>query len=277
MVFQSDSIQLRLYRLDESCYVGVARSLCGVELLLNHIVGIVLQILQTQVLEFALQFVQTQFVGEGSVQIACLFAHTLLGFELVGVSDLPHHIDTVGYHDQNHTHVFRERDEQVAEVLALDDRIALVEFVDSQQTADDVRHAFAIFLLYVVERLITVHHTGLHQDGDYSVASESYFVDCYLGCLQSIQYGIEPKDISAYLMVDECVMNIFSDQFLILGAESVADSSTQSFQNGEGLFPFFGCKSEFFVHNSSLFLKTYCKGTKNRHKISFFQKNLLHL
>ena len=45
-------------------------------------------------------------------------------------------------------------DEQVSEVLALDDRVALVEVVDAEQSADDVRHAVAVFLLDVFDGLI---------------------------------------------------------------------------------------------------------------------------
>ena len=58
-----------------------------------------LKVFQAQVLEFAFQLIQSELVGEWGIEIACLFAHFLLGFRCFRVTDLPHKIHPVGNHD----------------------------------------------------------------------------------------------------------------------------------------------------------------------------------
>ena len=106
VIFQSGSIQFLLDRLDESGDIGIARSLGGIQLLLNHIVGIVLQILQAQVFQLALQFVETQLVGEWGIEVAGFLAHLVLCLLLFGITDLSHHVHAVGNHDEDYAHVF---------------------------------------------------------------------------------------------------------------------------------------------------------------------------
>ena len=106
VIFQSGSIEFLLDRLDESGDIGIARSLGGVQLLLDHIVGIVLQILQAQVFQFALQLVETQLVGEWGIEVAGFLAHLVLCLLLVGITYLSHHVHSVGNHDEDYAHVF---------------------------------------------------------------------------------------------------------------------------------------------------------------------------
>ena len=60
-------LELLVDRLDELLDVGVARFLRGVEVVLNHIVGIVLKILQAKVFQLAFKLVQAQFVGKWGI------------------------------------------------------------------------------------------------------------------------------------------------------------------------------------------------------------------
>ena len=106
VIFQSGSIEFLLDRLDEAGDIGITRSLGGIQLLLDHIVGIVLQILQAQVFQFALQLVETQLVGEWGIEVAGFLAHLVLCLLLVGITYLSHHVHAVGYHDEDYAHVF---------------------------------------------------------------------------------------------------------------------------------------------------------------------------
>lgn len=108
VIFQTGSIELFLDWLDEAGDIGIARSLGGVQLVLYHIVGIVLEILQTEVFQFALQFVESQFVGEWGIEVACLFAYFMLCLFLFGIAYLSHHIHAVGNHDEDDAHILRE-------------------------------------------------------------------------------------------------------------------------------------------------------------------------
>ena len=119
------------HRLNETFDVGIATLLRGIQLLANHVVGVVLKILQREVFEFALQLVETQLVGEGCKEVGRLFADAMLGVLVVGVANLPHQVHTVGNHDQDDTHVFGKRQQQIAEVLAFNDGTLLVEVADA--------------------------------------------------------------------------------------------------------------------------------------------------
>ena len=106
VIFQSGSIEFLLDRLDEAGDIGIARSLGSVQLVLYHIVGIVLEILQTQVFQLALQLVETQLVGEWGIEVAGFLAHLVLCLLLFGITDLSHHVHAVGNHDEDYAHIF---------------------------------------------------------------------------------------------------------------------------------------------------------------------------
>ena len=57
MKFQARSLQLLLDGADKPLDVGVAGAFGGIQLVFDHVIGIVLQILQTEVLQLALQLV----------------------------------------------------------------------------------------------------------------------------------------------------------------------------------------------------------------------------
>ena len=97
-------------------------------------------------------------MSQWRIEIAGFLAHFLLGFHSIGVANLPHDIYAVGYHDEDDTHIFRKRDKQVSEVLALDDGILFVEFVNLYQTMDDVCHAIAIFLANILQWQMPINH-----------------------------------------------------------------------------------------------------------------------
>ena len=106
---QSDGLQPLPDGFDETINVGVAALLRGVQLLLDHVVGIVLQVLQRQVLELALQLVETQLMGKWGIEVSRLVADALLGVFFLGVAYLAHQVHAVGNHDENHAHVLGKR------------------------------------------------------------------------------------------------------------------------------------------------------------------------
>ena len=188
--------EFRFNRVDKAFDVGIARSFCGVQRVFDGVVSIVLQILQAEVFEFAFQLVQSQLVSKWRIEIAGFFAHLLFGFHGIGVANLPHDVHPVGNHDEDDAHVFRERDEQVSEVLALDDGILFVEFVDFHQTMDDVCHTIAILLANILQRQMPVDYQSEEDGGQHTIAFQPNFVDSYLCRAQRLQHRIKPKHVA---------------------------------------------------------------------------------
>ena len=133
---QSGLFQLLFYRPNKLADIGIAHLLRGVQLLLDVIVGIGLQVFQRQVFQFALHLVETQFVSQWRIQIGRLFAHSPFGLLVVGIANLSHQVHAVGNHDQDHTHILGKREQQVAEVLAFDDGILLIQILYALQAVE---------------------------------------------------------------------------------------------------------------------------------------------
>ena len=67
MEVQSGSRQFLLYGGYEAGHVGISAALRLVQLVLNVVIGLRLEVFQTEVFQFALQFVKSQFVGEWGI------------------------------------------------------------------------------------------------------------------------------------------------------------------------------------------------------------------
>ena len=74
------------------------------------VVGIVFEVFQRQVLQLALQLIQTQLVGQRSIEVGSLLRHLMLGVGIVGFLDLSHQVYTVGNHNENNAHVLGKRE-----------------------------------------------------------------------------------------------------------------------------------------------------------------------
>ncbi len=144
--FQSFVFQFLLDRSYEALDVFVAARLSLVELVFDHIIGVVLKIFQTEVFQFALQFVESEFMSERGVEIACLLADALFGLDVFRVADLSHQVNPVGYHNKDYAHVLGKGEEQVAEVFAFDNRVFLVKLLDVDESAQDSLHVVAEFV-----------------------------------------------------------------------------------------------------------------------------------
>ena len=119
MTLYAHGVELLGDRLYKLLYICISRALRLVQLLLYHIVGVVLKILQAEVFQLALQLVEAQLVCQRSIQIARFFGHFLLRFVVLRIADMAHKHHALRYHNQHHAHVLGERKQKVAKVLAL--------------------------------------------------------------------------------------------------------------------------------------------------------------
>ena len=87
---QSCLFQSLLYGCYEAFDVAVARLFGGVQLIFNHVIGIVLQVFQAQIFQFALQLVQSQLVCKGCIQVASFLCHFQSCFFVVCIANLSH-------------------------------------------------------------------------------------------------------------------------------------------------------------------------------------------
>ena len=108
MELQSGGFQMLLHRAYEPLYICVACTFGGIEVFFYLIVGVVLQIFQAQVLQLALQLVQSELMGKGRIEIAGLFRHLVAGLFVRRVANLPHEVHAVGNHYQYDAHILSE-------------------------------------------------------------------------------------------------------------------------------------------------------------------------
>ena len=160
-----------------------------------------LKVLQRQVLQLALQLVETQLVGQRGIEVAGLLAYLQLGLHVLRVADLPHQVHAVGNHDENHAHVLGERQQQVAEVLTLDDGVLLVEVLDAHQSADDGCHLLAEIRLHLFQRQRAVGHARVEQDGQHTVALQPFLFYGQHGGLHALMDRVEAEHVALHPIV----------------------------------------------------------------------------
>ena len=186
--------------LDEALDVGVATLLGLAEFFLDMVVGVVLEVFERQVLQLTLQLIQTQLVGQGSIEIGSLLRHLMLGIGIVGVLDLAHQIDAVGNHDEDDAHVLGKRQKQVAEILGLDNGILLVEFLDALQSVQDAGDGLTKMGAHLVDGQQTLLNIGAEQYGQHAIAAKTNLVDHQLGGLETEQDGVQAKHVAIDLL-----------------------------------------------------------------------------
>ena len=131
MALDTSSLHFLLHRLDERSDIGIARSLRLIQLLLNHVIRVVLHVFKRQVFKFALQLIETKLMSKWRIQIGSLLTHFQLGIYPLRITNLPHEVYTIGNHDQDHTHIFRKRQQQIAEILTLHNWILLIKLLNT--------------------------------------------------------------------------------------------------------------------------------------------------
>ena len=70
-------------------------------------------------------------MGQRCIKIGRLLTDFTPCLIVLHITYLSHQVDAVGNHDQNHTHVLSERQQQIAEVFAFDHRVLFVQFLNA--------------------------------------------------------------------------------------------------------------------------------------------------
>ena len=144
-----------------------------------------LHVFQRQILQLALQFVETEFMGQRGIEIGRFLGYFQLCLHILRVTNLAHQVHTIGNHDQNHAHILCKRQEQVAEVLTLDHRILQVELLDTIQAVQDACHLWAMFCLNGLNGRVSCLDLGdeIHGFDSLALQSDFLFQDlCRLSC-----------------------------------------------------------------------------------------------
>ena len=117
-VFQSHFVQLRPYRSGELIEYLVALHSGGFQFLFYLVVLFRMFVLEAQVFQFCLDFVQAEAVGERGINIEC-FACNLELFVGQHGAECTHVMQTVGYLDEDNPDIVGHSEQQLLEVLRL--------------------------------------------------------------------------------------------------------------------------------------------------------------
>ena len=119
------------------------------------------------VLQFALDGVEAEAVGEGDVEVRGLGGDFELLFRRHRVEGA-HIVQPVGELDEDHAHILRHGEEDLLEVLGLQGDVLVIhhKVVDFGESVDDVGHHVAEKLAHVVEGVVGVLHHVMQQGAD---------------------------------------------------------------------------------------------------------------
>ena len=211
--------QLVTNRANEVVDICVATCLCGVELLFYHVVGVVLHVLEREILKFRLQRVQAEFVGKGRVKIRSLFRHLTPRVGHRRVANETHHAHTVGNHDEYDAHVLGKRQQQVAEVVAANHGILVVEMLYLVEPMDDVLHGFAIFLGHFHE---VVHMACPQERGYHRLAAQANLIDADACRLHGCDYRVQSEHVATNVAISDGLAQARLELGHVIARHSVA-------------------------------------------------------
>ena len=131
-----------------------------------------------------------------SIQISSLVGYLYPVFLVSRILDLAHYIHTVGYHNQDHTHIFGKGEQKVTEILRLYCRALRIQFIRFHQSLDDTCHILSVFHAYLVDRQNMRFYNLVQHDTDKARTFHSDFFG-YDDCrLQIFDNGIHPEVIA---------------------------------------------------------------------------------
>ena len=81
-----------------------------------------------------------------SVKITCFLRYFSLCFLILNVTNLPHEIDTISYHNQDNTHIFCKGQQKISEVFTLNNRCFLIKCLNTYKPMDNLRYTITIQL-----------------------------------------------------------------------------------------------------------------------------------
>ena len=183
MTLNTSGFHLFLYRFDESIYIGITRCFCGIQFLTDHIVGIVLHILQREIFELTFQFIESEFMSQRGIEIGSLLRHFHFGFNILGITNLAHQVDAISNHNKNHPHILSKGEQQVTEILALHHRILLIELLDTVQTLEYTGHLGAILFFNLFYGNPSILYFRNQMNSLNGITFQAYLLFKDLGCL----------------------------------------------------------------------------------------------
>ena len=156
--------QLGADRLDEALDVALALPALGVEAVRDVAVRLGLEVFQREVFEFGLDLVEAEAVRERRVEVARLGgdADLLVAGE---AAERPHVVEPVGKLDQDHAHVRRHREHQLADVLVVPEPVPTDDGPDLGHAVGDRRDVVAELAPDEVERQVGVLDRVVEQGG----------------------------------------------------------------------------------------------------------------
>ena len=137
-----------------------------------------------------------QFVGQGGVEIGCFARYAEACLVVRSILDLAHHVDAVGYHDEDDAHVLGKGEEQLAEVFRLNAGAFPVKFLHADEAPDNSCHVFAKFLSDGFGRISAVAHGVVQHHAQDGCAAHTYLFGHDNGRLHVLEDGIQPEDIA---------------------------------------------------------------------------------
>ena len=109
---------------------------------------------------------------------------------------MPHHVETVGNHNQDDADIFGKRDKQVAEVLRLNGRTLGIKFIDAYQSANDACHVLPELFLYPFRRVKAPTHTLMEHDAQDGSTLHADFLCHDDSCFHILDDGVQSEDIA---------------------------------------------------------------------------------
>ena len=128
-----------------------------------------LEIFQREVLQLALELVETELVGKRGIEVGSFLSHITPCLVVRVVLYLTHEVDAVRNHDEYDPHVLGKREEEVTEVLAFHNGVFLVKLTDALKPVKDACHGLPKLYLHLVDGQETVLYARMQQDGEYGV------------------------------------------------------------------------------------------------------------
>ena len=269
--------QLLLDRGDELGDVGVARTLRLVQLLLDEVELLAVGIFERQILQFALDGVETQAMGEGRVEVSRFGGEADTVF-LLQLLPEAHEAEAVGNHQEDDADILGKGEEQMVEVLRIDRRVAGVEVGRLQEAANHERDFLAEKLLDFLDRDDLFIDRAIEQEGDDRRAAESDFDGGDEGGVDVAEQAVDAVFVSSVAFLGDDLLHERFHLRDVVFFEERLERTHQQLVFREELALLFRGKKRFFSHDNPIFsVKLAVKVSFSRDSCTILATIFLHL
>ncbi len=220
-ILQSHLVQLFA---DGGCEIGeelVALLLCQFEFLLNGTIGVGMFVLEAEVFQFCLDFVQSEAVCQRGIDVECFTGNLVL---LVGWLRLQgaHVVQTVADFDEDDADVIAHGEQQFLEVLCLC-RCLFAEdaSTDFGQTFHYLCYLRSEDVLNVLGGVVGVFHHVVEQCRTDARRTETYLLRCNLCHGDGVHDIWFARQAAHTLMCLSCKVECFGDDIYLLAVARV--------------------------------------------------------